>query len=46
MLVFGIGLSASQLDEDLGFIVTTVGAVLALIGVVMIWMRSRMKGKR
>lgn len=43
MILIGLGLSLLRGDAWLGWIVASVGATLVAAGIVLIWMRSRMK---
>jgi hypothetical protein len=42
MAAFGLGLAVARQDTDIGHPVAIVGAVLALLGVVLVVVRSRM----
>ena len=45
MGVLGLGLSVQGNDAPLGWGMIVLGGVFTLIGVVLIWVRSRMKDK-
>ena len=43
MILIGLGLSLLRGDAALGWIIASIGAALVVAGIVLIWMRSRMK---
>lgn len=43
LLTLGLGLSVQRTDEGLGHGIALAGGVLAFVGVVLIYLRSRMK---
>ena len=43
MLLFGLGLAVQRNDAALGWGIAVTGSVLTAIGIVLIWLRSRMK---
>ena len=43
MILIGLGLSLLRGDASLGWIIASIGAALVVAGIVLIWMRSRMK---
>jgi len=43
LLLFSLGLFVQQQAGALGSTITLIGAVLAVAGAVLIWVRSRMK---
>lgn len=42
MAVFGIGLSVARTDSTLGHVISGFGAAGAIVGVALIWARSRL----
>ncbi len=43
MMVLGIGLSVQRSDAALGWGIAAAGITLSAIGIVLVWIRSRMK---
>ena len=43
LLILVLGLATARTDATLGWIMVGVGAVLAVAGAVLVWVRSRMK---
>lgn len=43
LLTLGLGLSVQRTDEGLGYGIAVCGGVLAAVGFVLIYLRSRMK---
>ena len=43
--VIGLGISVGRSDDGLGFGIMAFGALLAAIGALLVWVRSRMKEK-
>ena len=43
MIVLGIGLSVQRSDAALGWGIAAAGITLSAIGIVLVWIRSRMK---
>ena len=45
LLAVGLGLAMPHAANTLGWVLIVVGALVALLGVVLIWVRSRMKAE-
>ena len=45
LLLLGLGLSVQRSDASLGWGIAALGIAFASIGVLLIWVRSRMKDK-
>lgn len=43
LLTLVLGLSTQRTDEVVGWTLVVIGGVLAAVGVVLIWVRSRLK---
>ena len=43
LLILVLGLATARTDATLGWVMVAVGAVLAVAGAVLVWVRSRMK---
>jgi len=43
LLTLVLGIATARTDAALGWIMVAVGAVLAVTGAVLVWVRSRMK---
>ena len=43
MILVGLGLSVQRGDTTLGWCIVVLGSTLVLIGVVLVWVRSRIK---
>ena len=43
MLLLGLGLAVSRNGGEFGFAIASFGIFLVVVGIVMIWIRSRMK---
>ena len=43
LVVIGVGMAAQRSDTTLGWGITAAGFVLLALGVVLIWVRSRIK---
>lgn len=43
LLTLVLGIATARTDAALGWIMVAVGAVLAVAGAVLVWVRSRMK---
>ena len=46
LVVIGVGMAAQRSDTTLGWGITVAGFVLLAIGVVLIWVRSRIKNNQ
>ena len=46
LVVIGVGMAAQRSDTALGWGITVAGFVLLAIGVVLIWVRSRIKNNQ
>ena len=42
MAVFGIGLSVARTDDTLGHVISAIGALGVIVGIALIWARSRL----
>jgi formate hydrogenlyase subunit 3/multisubunit Na+/H+ antiporter MnhD subunit len=45
MILLGLGLAAQRSNAALGWTIAVVGSVSIFIGIVLVWVRSRMKRK-
>ena len=44
LALLGLGLAVQRSDTSLGWTIAAAGVVLAIVGAVLVWVRSRMKG--
>ena len=43
LVLLGLGLAVQRSDASLGWTIAAAGVVLAVVGAVLVWVRSRMK---
>ena len=43
MILLGLGLAVQRSDSALGWTIAVIGSVSIIIGIVLVWVRSRMK---
>ena len=43
MILLGVGLAAQRSDPTVGWTIAVIGVVSICIGIVLVWVRSRMK---
>jgi hypothetical protein len=45
LILLGLGFSVRNSDASMGWVIAAFGLVLDVTGMVLIWVRSRMRGK-
>ena len=45
LILLGLGLAVQRGDSTIGWTIAAIGAVSIVIGIVLVWVRSRMKQK-
>ena len=45
LFIGGLGFTVARSDDTLGWVFNLAGSLLMLVGVVMLWMRSRARSK-
>ena len=43
LLLLGLGLAVQRSDATIGWVIAGIGIVSTVVGIVLIWVRSRMK---
>ena len=43
LILLGLGLAVQRSDSTIGWTIAAIGAVSIVIGIVLVWVRSRMK---
>lgn len=43
LILVGLGLSVRRIDAAIGWVILAVGIVSTVVGIVLVWVRSRMK---
>ena len=45
MALLGLGLAVQRTDTTIGWTLVVIGSISIFIGIVLVWVRSRMKGE-